>query len=413
MGAESLRPETHALDALIQASVLRLDGVPVANDAMLFVGNHHEAFPAQVIQDPLLEPVDKIVWMVIKLSARGSARSAEFPSYVDIARQANIAARSTVARTIAILRMTRWLSLCARLREPCGRFRRNIYALHDEPVPLADALHFDPQYLHFLNDALTHNHARVRSVARGVLETFDQNAATQHDDGNATSLFEHPSAVAAALSGDARRDVGFSSVALKHQHRFNHQDRNSVMEKPPHGSDVKKSNSRCSSGLLLSEEQKPKTTTTGRLKFELPAAVDDDPVLVFPNRFSANQRDLAARHLSAVPVPLRQCILDETEGRFRAERRGMPAVYDDLRFLAALCRAALRGEFEANLGLKVAAERQAQQAEREQRIALAAAAQRDPLASKTTAQASLASLRVVLGMAKPELGHTVSKHKAD
>ena len=66
--------------------------------------------------------------------------------------------------------------------------------------------------------------------------------------------------------------------------------------------------------------------------------------------------------LAGVPAQLRQRILDETEGRIRAERRGMPVVYDDLRFLASLCRAALKGEFQANLALSVEAEREARAA---------------------------------------------------
>ena len=40
---------------------------------MLFMGNWHQAVPAMVIQDPVLEPVDKLVWMVIMLYARACA----------------------------------------------------------------------------------------------------------------------------------------------------------------------------------------------------------------------------------------------------------------------------------------------------------------------------------------------------
>ena len=150
----------------MQATVTRVHGEPVANDAMLFVSNRHEAIPDSVIQDPILEPVDKIVWMVIKRHTRGAGSSSNFPSYAEICQKANIASKTTVVRCVAILRIARWLTLCARLREPCGRFRRNIYALHDEPLPLADTLHLDPQYSQFLDASLTHPHARVRTVAQ-------------------------------------------------------------------------------------------------------------------------------------------------------------------------------------------------------------------------------------------------------
>ena len=391
----------------------RVHGEPVATDALLFVGNRHEAFPVWVIQDPILEPVDKVTWMVIKLYARGTGSSSEFPSYVDICRHANIAAKSTVARSIAILRITRWLSLCARVREPCGRFRHNIYALHDEPIPLPDALHFDSQYLQFVKESRNHGHSRVRNVSRGVFETLDQEIASRGDVCDTPPVVEQRLAAAAVLNGEQRTYFGFSGAATEQLRRFKGQVRNSVLEKSPQPTDVKNSNHRSSSVLDSSQDKKTKTTTTGGLNFELPTDDDFTRDLIFPNRFTSNQRELAARHLAAVPAQMRQRILDETEGRFQAERRGMPAVYDDLRFLASLCRAALAGEFQANLGLKIDAERQRRVAERAPPDAHAENSQRQSVASKATAQASLTTLRAVLGMPKQPSGLSEPTRKAD
>ena len=169
-----MRPETLALEALMQATVARVYGEPVANDSMLFVTDQKEVIPDGVIQDPTLEPVDKIAWMVIKRHTRGAGSSWSFPSYAEICQKANIASKTTVVRCVAILRITRWLTLCARLREPCGRFRRNVYALHDEPLPLPDTLYLDPQYPPFLEASLTHPHARVRTVAQEKREEVDR-----------------------------------------------------------------------------------------------------------------------------------------------------------------------------------------------------------------------------------------------
>jgi len=74
----ALRPGTLAVDALIQASVARVYGEPVANDAMLFVGDRDGAIPDGVIQDATLEPVDKIVWMVIKRYATDGGSCSTF-----------------------------------------------------------------------------------------------------------------------------------------------------------------------------------------------------------------------------------------------------------------------------------------------------------------------------------------------
>lgn len=140
-GSRGLRPETHALDALIQATIERVqrESGNTHADTMLFMGNRHQSFPTLVVQDPVLEPVDKLVWMVIMLQAQETGGSTAFPSYEYLAKKTNVSSTSTISRAIAILRATRWLTLCARLREASGRFRGNVYALHDEPLPLADA----------------------------------------------------------------------------------------------------------------------------------------------------------------------------------------------------------------------------------------------------------------------------------
>ena len=364
----SLRPETLALDALMQATVTRVHGEPVAHDAMLFVSNRHEAIPDSVIQDPILEPVDKLVWMVVKRHAKG-AGSSSFPSYAEICRKANIASKTTVVRCVAILRIARWLTLCARLREPCGRFRRNIYALHDEPLPLADTLHLDPQYRQLLETSLTHPHARVRAVAQ--------------DTRVAVSLYNAGQAEVGERLEQNSKTV--KSVTLQNLQR------------------------RSSSSLCIRE----KTTTTTEIPDSVTQTTNErgEP-LTYPRRFSANQCDLAGRQLAAVSAQLRQRILDETEGRIRAEHRGMPVVYDDLRFLASLCRAALNGEFQANLGLNVEAERAAQAAERERPVADTLGTQRDRAAANATAVSSLAELRAVLGMPNPRNGHSESTRES-
>ena len=47
-------------------------------------------------------------------------------------------------------------------------------------------------------------------------------------------------------------------------------------------------------------------------------------------------------------------MLDELQGRLESEQKGMKPVYDELRFLHSLCKAAQQGEFVPNLGIKVA-----------------------------------------------------------
>ena len=170
------RVETLALEAVIQEAVAAAEASINDGpfDRMVFLGNHHQSIPVAVVKDPVLEPVDKLVWMVIMLAVQDTGSHTAFPGYDAIGRMANVASRSTIARAIAILRATRWLTLCARRRRLNGRFRGHVYALHDEPIPLVDALHLDSHYLSFLRNALDHGHRRVAAVARAAQRHFER-----------------------------------------------------------------------------------------------------------------------------------------------------------------------------------------------------------------------------------------------
>ena len=75
--------------------------------------------------------------------------------------------------------------------------------------------------------------------------------------------------------------------------------------------------------------------------------------MIYPPRLSDNQKALADRYLAMVDPEDRQFVLDELQGRLESEQRGMKPVYDELRFLHSLCKAAQQGEFVPNLGIKI------------------------------------------------------------
>ncbi|MCK9553834.1 STY4528 family pathogenicity island replication protein [Aquamicrobium sp.] len=204
---------------------------------MLFMGNRHQAFPTLVVQDPVLEPVDKLVWMVIMLQAQVTGGSTAFPSYEYLARKTNVSSTSTISRAVAILRATRWLTLCARLREASGRFRGNVYALHDEPLPLVDALHLDPDYMKFLQQSLGHHHARVRLVAKGVLDTIDEDIQEGIDICAQGHPLERRLQAAEAIQQDSpRRYFAFSATVMTRLRNVvgedgaDHRDQNSKVD---------------------------------------------------------------------------------------------------------------------------------------------------------------------------------------
>ena len=312
--ADALRPETVALDALIKATVakVRAQSDPSLPDAMLFMGNWHQAVPAMVIQDPVLEPVDKLVWMVIMLHARETGGRTAFPDYDTIAAKTNVSSTSTVSRAIAILRLTRWLTLCARVRQKSGRFTGNVYSLHDEPLPLVDALYLDESYMAFVTQSQDHHHARVRRVAQAVLESLDKDIQEGESLGRKESTIERRLQAAQQLSdssGNHSRSGRYFTFhaatigKLKNSSEASAsaqsvQDQNSKAEEKEHYS------SRCSSHY----KKTTTTTTTQNTNHEEKTFSESNPsvpsaterALIYPPRLSENQKHLADRTVRRV-----------------------------------------------------------------------------------------------------------------
>lgn len=151
-------------------------------DGLLFFGNPHETVPRALLLDSSLGAVDVLGWQMIRLLST-SDRTTAFPTYDQLqpllrSAPGTSASRGTVARVIAVLRLTRWLSLCHKARHDTnGRIMGNVYALHDEPLAADEATMLDPAYCEFVEQCLEHSNAAVRAVARLVTEEM------QHDGG--------------------------------------------------------------------------------------------------------------------------------------------------------------------------------------------------------------------------------------
>ncbi len=353
MSEGEIRPETRALDAYIEATVERLlaSGVGDAqsNDSLLFLGNWHDAMPRLVFQDPILQPVDTRIWGVIKIAATGAGPTS-FPSYRHIATTANVASEATVARSIAILRATRWLTLCRRVRDPRGCFRGNVYALHDEPLPLPDTLHLDRAYLGFLEQALGHAHAQVRKVAAAVLGTIEDDIRAGRSLSAPENPMERRLQSLRRLEGEevAGRFFSLSSDRLQ---KLKSEAGDRLQNLKPARS------SSCSS-----LQETTTTTETGHKGEDGARSVETDEsigLLVLPEALRPDERLLARLYLKNAPASLRQDILDELAGRLRtAKTKGEP-IGNPIGYLAQLCKAAAEGRFVlTSLGL------QAQQARR-------------------------------------------------
>lgn len=315
-----------------------------ASESLLFMGNWHDANPRLLICDPVLEPVDKIVYQVIRQDV-SPQHGTSFPSYQQIATAANIASDATVARAIAILRVTRWLTLCAKARDAHGRFRGSVYALHDEPLPLPDTLALDPEYMAFLHQMRAHKHARVRDIANAFLTSLEADIQAGRDVTAPTDALQvrqestqFVSQLRQGLDIRALRFNGFAGDLVGDLLNRPAAER----EEPPHGDANQLQNLKLveSSPLqnlktesqqqnLLPQNLRPqnlpapcsssssssfiKTTTTTTSAHARASSNPSPPLsdLVCPqNLLSANERHLAQMHLQRVRPERRQAILD-------------------------------------------------------------------------------------------------------
>ena len=151
-----------------------------SEDRLLFLGNPQQSVPKSLLLARNLSPRDKFTWQLLRLHARDEGNSA-FPSYDELQcwlsdlPDCQKASRSTVSNALMMLRITRWLSLCRRLRDAqSGRITGNLYALHDVPISHADACRMDSEYLPLLIDCSRHRNQRIRTAATGLLLSLQQ-----------------------------------------------------------------------------------------------------------------------------------------------------------------------------------------------------------------------------------------------
>ncbi|MGH8653619.1 MAG: STY4528 family pathogenicity island replication protein, partial [Gammaproteobacteria bacterium] len=325
-GTRDLDPAIRALEAYIEASVERLLQQPSSTPqkGLLFLSAWHEAMPALVHLDPVLEPVDSRVFAVLWIWAKQQGGgSTAFPSYEYLLQRCNIQSRATVARSLAILRMTRWVTLCRRVRER-GRNRGNIYALHDEPLALAATLYLDPSYMDFLRNAKRHHHEHVGRVAHALLQSLQESIDEGADvlSAPAASQAEQRLEALATIAGeDGGKYFGLRLSVLSALQATRNQP-----PQPPNEAKVQKMNSarvqnlnsdsvqKMNSALCSSSFINKKATTTRR-GGEDRSRASTEPIteasLIFPQSLSRNEQALATMYLKGLDHEMQQALLDE------------------------------------------------------------------------------------------------------
>lgn len=168
-----------ALSALFDEALQHLQpaqGTAPAADGFLYSGNRHESVPRRLFIDRRLTPLERNAWQVFRLQLNDDGVTA-FPTYDQLRPYlASMpctaqASHETVARALTLLRLTRWLSLVRRRRDPkTGRIQGNLYVLHDEPLSPFEAMQLDADYLGLVSQALTHAAKAVQIVGMNTLK---------------------------------------------------------------------------------------------------------------------------------------------------------------------------------------------------------------------------------------------------
>ena len=171
-----------ALSALFDEALRHLEpnetgqGAAPRQDGFLYSGNRHESVPRALFLDRRLTPLERNAWQVFRLQLNDDGVTA-FPTYDQLCPYlasmpcAAQASHETVARALTLLRLTRWLSLVRRRRDPrTGRIQGNLYVLHDEPLSPFEAMQLDADYLGLVSQALTHAAKAVQIVGMNTLK---------------------------------------------------------------------------------------------------------------------------------------------------------------------------------------------------------------------------------------------------
>jgi len=344
--SERIETEINRLSDDTQASNLK--------DSLVFIGNWQDAIPRSIWVDSLLTAIDVRCWGIIRTQAVNG--SAVMLSLNQLLKETLGYSNATISRVIFILRLSRWISLCSTLRTQNGKFRGNIYAIHDNPVSLEDAIYLDSHYIEFVKKQTSHKNHSVsglaKSVWQGISDTVQQQKAFQpsainqgvytglnqlvNQQGPKTNQLIHVYNLNLAKNSQVQK----LNEATKHQVQFLNvvNKKNEINKNQQDSIRVQKLNvapicsSRCSSSSL-----NKKTSTTCVTDIPELAENEIQENLIYPKVFNANENKLAKMYLQKIEAESRQNFLDETAAQIKQHSKTSNPIRNPIGFLAWLC----------------------------------------------------------------------------
>nr|BFD40971.1 STY4528 family pathogenicity island replication protein [Pseudomonas sp. FFPRI_1] len=315
--------------------------VKTQTDGFLFSGNRHDSVPRALLLDRRLTPLERNAWQVFRFLLNDDGITT-FPTYDQLSPYlastpcSDRASHETVAKALTALRLTRWISLVRRQRDPkSGRMLGNLYVLHDSPLTPYEAMQLDPEYLGLVSQALEHASKSVQRVgvhvlgemaddpllSGRVLPTRLQILFQQLERQGLTETASSPKTATAHDSEDGKNTLLRNSAALSSESEA--------------GDNTSKTDR-----LRI-----PKEDRTVRIKDlkEIRTVLREQEKLRLCERFKAlktEQQNGALAALQSVEWALHQAILDEWDARCHTTSVRNPAGY-----LFGLIQKAVHGDF--------------------------------------------------------------------
>ena len=317
------------------------------SDGFLYSGNRHESVPRALFLDRRLTPLERNAWQVFRLQLQSDGVTA-VPTYDPLRPYlasmpcAAQASHETVARALTLLRLTRWLSLVRRRRDPkTGRILGNLYVLHDEPLTPFEAMQLDPDYLGLVSQALTHAAKAVQIVGMNTLREIAEDPML-----NGRTLPTRLQVLAQRMARNKWADASYPQAPVDHESEEGQDGLLRNLDGPSSESEA---------GLKPAPDgslRNPKEDRTVRMdRINQVRTVPRAKALQhlrLPERLlrlKDEQQSGAMVALQQVDESLRQAVLDEWDARCRKSAVRNPAGY-----LFGIIQKAMRGEFKAWAG---------------------------------------------------------------
>lgn len=339
--------------------------------AMLFTDNWYDSHPRFLIFDPVLNPYDKVVWLVIRSRCSPEMALTAFPTYDELQSWLKIS-RGTVATSITKLRLTRWVTVLQReqVRNSSGRITKdgNIYMVHGEPLSLKDTFGFDSDYMGFVDYCLSHRSADIKRVAETILKSIHRDIADGHDVMSDNHPFERRYDAWSNLSGDkSSKFFSYHSTAVSDQDSViesksetpPNRNRSTVVHELNYGDSSESVHQMNPARDTYYSKSVSSNFKKNHYKQTYEHTYEYDKSLIFPSSVTENQKHIICVHLSRIPDNLppppnpwpswKQLLLDELDGRIKiAEKGRYEPVHNPVSLMSAYCQRLITN----GLGLK-------------------------------------------------------------